>query len=161
MRVVIRVDAASHIGSGHLMRLSNVSKGCEVLSIIRQHEKVRDYYVLRYAGFDYQFLTSSADNNLANVVAGPPHVAWLGIQSSTDAQQTLLAIQRVWSHVHWVVVDHYGIDASWEHQICEVTEHVLVIDDLAERRHDCDVLLNKNLGWHRENYKNLGPKMAA
>jgi UDP-2,4-diacetamido-2,4,6-trideoxy-beta-L-altropyranose hydrolase len=46
----------------------------------------------------------------------------------------------------WIVVDHYGLDARWERSMRKGGGHILVIDDLANRSHDCDVLLDQNLG---------------
>ncbi len=48
------------------------------------------------------------------------------------------------AQVDWLVIDHYGIDAAWEHRARAYCKHILVIDDLADRRHECDVLLDQN-----------------
>jgi UDP-2,4-diacetamido-2,4,6-trideoxy-beta-L-altropyranose hydrolase len=45
----------------------------------------------------------------------------------------------------WLVVDHYALDRSWEVQLKPHCKKILVIDDLADRPHDCDVLLDQNL----------------
>jgi UDP-2,4-diacetamido-2,4,6-trideoxy-beta-L-altropyranose hydrolase len=45
----------------------------------------------------------------------------------------------------WLVVDHYGVDSRWETAARKATRRILAIDDLADRRHDCDVLLDQNL----------------
>jgi UDP-2,4-diacetamido-2,4,6-trideoxy-beta-L-altropyranose hydrolase len=44
-----------------------------------------------------------------------------------------------------LVVDHYALDARWERVLRPVVRRVFVIDDLADRPHDCDVLLDQNL----------------
>ena len=44
----------------------------------------------------------------------------------------------------WLVVDHYGLDERWEKQQRKHAEKILAIDDLADRRHDCDLLLDQN-----------------
>jgi UDP-2,4-diacetamido-2,4,6-trideoxy-beta-L-altropyranose hydrolase len=43
------------------------------------------------------------------------------------------------------VVDHYGIDHRWETELRESVGRIMVIDDLADRPHDCDLLLDQNL----------------
>src|SRR5205814_6661650 len=48
----------------------------------------------------------------------------------------------------WLVVDHYAIDWRWQQRLRASAARIMVIDDLANRRHDCDVLLDQNL--HRE-----------
>jgi UDP-2,4-diacetamido-2,4,6-trideoxy-beta-L-altropyranose hydrolase len=47
-------------------------------------------------------------------------------------------------HVDWMVVDHYGLDISWEAKVRKNGTKVLVVDDLANRRHECDLLLDQN-----------------
>ena len=46
--------------------------------------------------------------------------------------------------VDWLVVDQYSLDAAWESRMRQKAAKILVIDDLADRRHDCDVLLDQN-----------------
>jgi len=47
--------------------------------------------------------------------------------------------------VDWLVVDHYELDARWEGLASEWVERTLVIDDLANRPHVCDALLDQNI----------------
>jgi UDP-2,4-diacetamido-2,4,6-trideoxy-beta-L-altropyranose hydrolase len=47
--------------------------------------------------------------------------------------------------VDWLIVDHYGLDATWESVLRACARRIMVIDDLADRLHDCDVLLDQNL----------------
>ncbi len=42
----------------------------------------------------------------------------------------------------WLIVDHYDLDARWESRLRPVVRRLLVLDDLAERAHDCDMLLD-------------------
>ena len=84
---------------------------------------------------------------LAHVEAGgEPYVnvyaAWLGCSQRQDAQATRAAMAgRVWD---WLVVDHYALDVEWESGVRTAARRLLVIDDLAERAHDCDLLLDQN-----------------
>ena len=43
------------------------------------------------------------------------------------------------------MVDHYAIDLEWERNIRPSVCKIMVIDDLADRPHDCDLLLDQNL----------------
>lgn len=49
----------------------------------------------------------------------------------------------------WLIIDHYGLDRRYEQRIRPHFKKVMVIDDLADRAHDCDVLLDANLGPER------------
>lgn len=69
--------------------------------------------------------------------------AWLGVSQDSDARQALQALEG--RHWDWLVVDHYALDARWEAELRRTARKVLVIDDLADRNHDCDLLLDQNL----------------
>lgn len=56
------------------------------------------------------------------------------------------------------IVDHYGLDLTWERTIRPYVNKIVVIDDLANRPHDCDVLLDQNIVPHYETrYNHLVP----
>jgi UDP-2,4-diacetamido-2,4,6-trideoxy-beta-L-altropyranose hydrolase len=56
-------------------------------------------------------------------------------------------------------VDHYALDAEWETAMRVCAKQVMAIDDLADRKHDCDVLLDQNYYSDLESrYTNLVPK---
>ena len=69
-----------------------------------------------------------------------------------DALQTLSAIGH--AKVDWMVVDHYQLGGEWEGLMKSVSRHLMVIDDLADRSHDCDVLLDQTFG-RLSNYAKL------
>lgn len=67
---------------------------------------------------------------------------WLGTSQARDAEATLQALaNQTWD---WIVVDHYALNKSWERIIRGSCKKLMVIDDLADRQHDCDVLLDQN-----------------
>jgi UDP-2,4-diacetamido-2,4,6-trideoxy-beta-L-altropyranose hydrolase len=70
-----------------------------------------------------------------------------------DAQNTgqLMAQERF----DWLVVDHYALDKKWEQYLRDHCDGIMVIDDLADRPHDCDILLDQNLGRSSKDYFNL------
>lgn len=89
----------------------------------------------------------------------PAHAPWLGADWQTDAADTLRVIgQEVFDYL---VVDHYAIDRRWERLLRPHCCRLMVIDDLADRRHDCDLLLDQNLGRAREDYASLVPAGAT
>ena len=57
----------------------------------------------------------------------------------------------------WLIVDHYGIDARWERRLRPTCRGLMVIDDITDRTHDCDLLLNQNLGRVAVDYDGLIP----
>lgn len=57
------------------------------------------------------------------------------------------------------IVDHYGLDLQWEKKMRDFVKKIVVIDDLANRKHDCDVLLDQNIVPHYEKrYEHLVPR---
>ncbi len=60
-------------------------------------------------------------------------------------------------HVQLLVVDHYGLDAAFEAACRPWARHILAIDDLADRWHDCDMLLDQTLGRTVADYRELTP----
>ena len=59
-----------------------------------------------------------------------------------DADATIGAVHG--KPVDWLLVDHYGLDRTWESRMRPHARKLMVIDDLADRRHDCDLLLDQN-----------------
>ena len=85
--------------------------------------------------------------------ADPSHAKWLGTDWASDSAQTqhVLADQLV----DWLVVDHYALDRRWEQALRPHTRCIMTIDDLADRPHDCDLLLDQNLGRQAKDYVGL------
>lgn len=73
------------------------------------------------------------------------HADWLGATQAQDATQTLAVVEAMGVKPDWLIVDHYGIDQYWEKSLRPAVGRIMVIDDLADRQHDCDVLLDQNL----------------
>ena len=73
----------------------------------------------------------------------PTHAAWLGVDWQTDALQTRMALGA--RTPDWLIVDHYALDARWESNVSQRCHRLMAIDDLADRAHACNVLLDQNL----------------
>lgn len=150
MRVAFRTDASINIGTGHVMRcltLANalLERGCETLFICREHEgNLIDF--IRSNGHGVAPLSCGQISTWENA---PPHATWLGSTLNLDADSTASALASAgWTSEErpdWIVVDHYALDASWESRFHQQGAQLLVIDDLADRDHECDILLDQNL----------------
>lgn len=55
------------------------------------------------------------------------------------------------------VIDHYDLDAAYEAIVRSQTRAVMAIDDLPNRRHHCDLLLDQTHGRKAEEYRGLVP----
>ena len=78
------------------------------------------------------------------------------LDQAIDARQT--ASQT--GAVDWLIVDHYEIDHRWELAMRSTCSRLLVIDDLAKRSHDCDILLDQTYGRQAEQYGSLVGKQC-
>ena len=86
------------------------------------------------------------------------HAAWLGGDWQEDARQTHAAISG--QPPDWLIVDHYALDVHWENEMRLHSRRLMVIDDLADRSHECDLLLDQNLGREETDYASLIPTAA-
>jgi UDP-2,4-diacetamido-2,4,6-trideoxy-beta-L-altropyranose hydrolase len=88
------------------------------------------------------------------------HAAWLGTSQESDAKSSIEVLQQL--RPDWLVIDHYGIDHRWERLVRDSARRVMVIDDLADRTHDCDLLLDQNFYCDVETrYRGLVPDDCA
>lgn len=143
MRVAIRVDVSSQIGTGHFMRCLTLAdalkqRGAQIRFVSRlMPEYLRD--MLAEKGHEFRQLDSKSDKE---AVGNLPHVHWLSTSQHADAQDSIRALSG--QDRDWLVVDHYALDADWESALRSSAKNILAIDDVADRRHDCDVLLDQN-----------------
>ncbi|MDQ7075190.1 MAG: UDP-2,4-diacetamido-2,4,6-trideoxy-beta-L-altropyranose hydrolase [Gammaproteobacteria bacterium] len=159
MKVAFRVDASLEMGSGHLMRCLTLAEelrtqGADVLFVCREHLGHMAEFV-RQRGFEVFLLPRNQDVELSRDDDLPAHAPWLGCDWQVDAQQTRQQIQSL--QLEWLVVDHYALDARWESELRDCCQQIMVIDDLADRQHDCDLLLDQTLGRLAVEYANLVP----
>lgn len=91
------------------------------------------------------------------------HAHWLPVSQAVDANSSTNALRKVLheqfglQQVDVLVVDHYALNAPWELSMKEYAKKLLVIDDLADRPHQCDVLIDQNLGRSVQDYASLVP----
>lgn len=160
MRVVVRADASIQIGTGHVMRCLTLAtgladRGVQVDFICRAHDG-NLIALIEQRGFRVITLPFAfgADKASLNQLA---HAHWLGCDWQTDAQQSLGAI---FGMVDWLIVDHYALDHRWETAMRPKCARIMCIDDLADRSHDCDLLLDQSLGRCSQDYAHLVPEPA-
>lgn len=143
MNVAIRVDASSQIGTGHFMR-------CLTLADAFRQRGAEVRFASRYLPAHFREMLTERGHEFVSLPSVPiepvtddlPHSRWLGTSQLADSQATILALaDQTWD---WLVVDHYALDARWESTLRRAARRILVIDDLADRTHDCDVLLDQN-----------------
>lgn len=156
-RAFFRADACARTGGGHLMR-------CLTLADQLRQRGVRCEFVcaaippwlrrrLEDAGHDVHVIASHAPDT-ANV-PGWELVPWAAAVQDVDAAATMAAIRH--SAYGWAIVDHYRLDASWERIVAARATRLLAIDDLANRLHAADMVLDQTPGRVRADYDRVVP----
>lgn len=142
MNIAFRVDATHHIGSGHVMRcltLANeLRKHSHYVQFISRNLEGNLFEQIKKEGFGVRILPKMAEKIDDSLV----HSSWLEVSYKTDAYQTLDVLDG--EIVDMLIVDHYAIDYRWEKIVSKSVKKLFVIDDLADRKHYCNFLLDQN-----------------
>lgn len=152
LRIAIRADASARIGSGHVMRCLALAEA------------------LRRRGCSVHFVAANIIPGLAErcvaeghafVAIAPPELnaqgtdwdqtIWPANRQRQDADRTATAVGTV----DWLILDHYQLDRHWTERARGFAARILVIDDLANRTHDCDQLVDQTLGRDAADYRPL------
>lgn len=161
MSIAIRVDASRAIGTGHVRRmiaLAGALRDCGA--------QVR--FITRDLGLDVPAMLADAGSG-CSLLSAPtgepvesdvPHGHWAGVDQADDAADTLAALH---ADTDWIVVDHYGFDARWHRAVAQGAGcRIAVIDDLADRAIDADVVVDHNFaGDHRAKYADRLERRAS
>jgi UDP-2,4-diacetamido-2,4,6-trideoxy-beta-L-altropyranose hydrolase len=148
--IAIRADSSYTIGTGHVMRCLALAQALRELDM-RVEFICRDLpgsicHIVQAQGFVVHTLAADgarSGDEPSPETSGSPHEHWLPVRWQLDAEQTVQVLAPM--SVDWLVIDHYALDARWELQVGQCARHILVIDDLADRNHHCDVLLDQNV----------------
>jgi UDP-2,4-diacetamido-2,4,6-trideoxy-beta-L-altropyranose hydrolase len=142
------------MGTGHVMRCLALAQALKdnkvnVEFICRKHkgsliDKIRSN---RLNVHELEVL-EEADDKLA-------HSHWLGATQQQDADDCIEILKS--EKIDWLIVDHYALDEQWQKKLKPYYEKLMVIDDLADRKHQCDILLDQNFGRSLQDYKELVP----
>jgi UDP-2,4-diacetamido-2,4,6-trideoxy-beta-L-altropyranose hydrolase len=159
LKIAVRVDASVHIGVGHVMRCLTLAdslqrQGAEVSFICRAHkgnliQYIKDKgYIVYPLEFSDKVFSGDGSGTLA-------HMNWLGTTQNNDAKDCQSAMEALCPD--WLIVDHYALDFRWHNQFKEKYKKLMVIDDLADRKHDCDLLLDQTFGRKEKDYVGFVP----
>lgn len=127
MRAVFRFDASPALGAGHAYRCLTLARA------------------LTNLGWSCRGVTNR------EAPATVPALRDSGVLPVSEAESFRA------EPADWLVVDHYGLNADWESGCRDWAGSILAIDDLADRKHDCDILLDQTFGRRAEDYDGLVP----
>ena len=157
-KYIFRVDSSSIIGSGHVMRCLALAEALDSL------------------GNSCTFISRNLNGNINNLIKDKKfslielpnpkkdfkdnkeikHSSWLETSWEHDAEETIEILKNM--NYDTLIVDHYALWLPWEKKIKDYIKKIFVIDDLGDREHLCDHILDHNLGTGEEKYTGLIPK---
>jgi len=146
MNIVFRVDASSDIGYGHIMRCMTLAdklaeQGASIRFICRDLPAHSGDYITN-KGYTLSLLTYRQPNsNSSNKLL----LDW-----SNDIAETNGMLNNP---VDLLIIDHYEIDAKWHRKKSSLVNKVMVIDDMANRELDCDILLDQTYKREKVSYE--------
>ena len=121
----IRVDASPEIGIGHIMR-------CLTLAQELKNNFDKIIFLTRKDSGDF---TETIMKNEFEVIFIPTN-------NDSDIIKNIVTTNS--ENKNFLLIDHYDVDSNFESSLKNIFEKIFVIDDLANRKHDCDLLIDQN-----------------
>lgn len=128
--VFIRADASTRIGTGHIMRCLTFADE------------------LKIKGVNVNFICCNDTGNLIGLIKKKGYTLYdlpADVDLDLDIEICLEVLKSQPVKADWLIVDNYSLDSRFETRMRPYAEHIMVIDDMADRSHDCDLLLDQNL----------------
>lgn len=161
MNVVIRADASITIGMGHISRCLALAEEFRCIGarvhFVSRVAKGQESWQIEESGFALHRLSMCADNLEADQTCYETRLCGF---VENDAKGTLEIIKSLDDDTDYLIVDHYGLDACWERALYASVKRIVVIDDLANRPHNCNLLVDPNPNRTIKDYSNLLPSNA-
>ena len=147
-KIFIRVDSGIDIGIGHMMRCMSLAE------------------TLPKTNFEVIFISKKLNNTIYDLISKKIYKICILPENNQnrniimhDAIETQKIITSFDDPTSWLLVDHRKLDIEWEKILRKFVKKIIVIDDLADKKHDCDILIDQNLYEKmNERYENLVPK---
>lgn len=138
-----RVDVSEFIGAGHFMRCMTLAEGLKKLewSCVFISVELHQVYERLIHGRGIEYISLSKNDELLD---------W-----QIDAKETAHCLRD--QNCDLLIVDHYALDANWHRHMRPFVKQLMVIDDLANRPYDCDILLDQTIGRSDEDYSKYVP----
>ena len=130
--IFIRVDSSTKIGYGHFIR-------CMALADTLQKN------------FKINFISRSLEGNLISGIQDKGFGIFRfysnseKINEKNDAQKTISLIKKHSGSKNILIVDNYQLSKKWETDVKPFVHKLVAIDDLPNRSHNCDLLIDQNL----------------
>ena len=169
---IFRCDASFLIGNGHLIRCRSLARYLKKRSI----ESI--FFCREYDGN----LIKLIENEFQTIPLEKPKnekysftsfdSEWLEVNQKIDAKELILEIEKKQiQNISGIIVDHYSLNYVWQNYLRNNIKKnclgknfkIIVIDDLHNRKHDCDILIDQNFTSFKaiDKYKKLVPSKCV
>jgi len=165
----VRVDAGIEIGDGHFLRCLTLANSLKKKfdQIIFISNQLPKHFIEKIKRSNFKIYKINGYTQIQEKKLGEKIKEHL---INNDLVETKKIIEKYKNSTNWLIIDHYGIDYVWEKNVRTNIEKIIVIDDLANRKHRCDILIDQNFYENMEkrytklipNYckQFLGPKFT-
>lgn len=175
MLIGIRVDASLKMGTGHTYRMLTLAQqlsenGHKVFFVVRRLSGHLIDLVARYfpvVELEQPPLISRCDSGEKMSLSNHcPHASWLEVSYENEIEQTQAAVNAELikygaDKLDWLIVDNYAIEKTWQQALKPYSKRIFQVDDLADREHDVEALLDQNYYLKGElRYDGLLPSSA-
>lgn len=143
MKVCFRVDASLKIGTGHVMR-------CLTLAEEMKKRKVECFFICKNTSGNLISLIESKGYNVEIIDYKSNASEW-----EMDLNETVKILKTRPKKVDLLILDHYQLNEEWEKGVRPLINKLLVIDDFANRKHVCDILLDQTYNRTANDYTGL------
>ena len=148
----IRVDSNSKIGIGHVIRCLTLAQELKnnfdkIIFLTRKNSDDFTGTIMKN-GFKVFLIPTSKTTK--------PSKNTYELNSDSDIIKNLITTYS--ENKNFLLIDHYDIASDFELSLKNTFEKIFVIDDLANRKHNCDLLIDQN--YYRDlnhRYKKLVP----
>lgn len=151
--IMIRVDGSSHIGIGHVMRCLTLAR------CFSESGFSIDFYSINYSVNIRNKIIDSGFNVFDLPDLRIEHLSDLepinNIQQLTDVDNCKALMTGNYT---LIIIDNYRFGHIWEKEMSKLCNKLIVIDDLANRDHFCDFLIDQNIGRKKSEYIDLVEK---
>ena len=130
--IFIRVDSSTKIGYGHLIR-------CLALADTLKKS------------FKINFICTNLNGNLISQICKKKFEVFRfntksqRINVKKDAEKTISIIKKHQNKKSLLILDSYILSQEWENRVRPYVKRLIVIDDLMDRKHSCDLIIDQNL----------------
>ena len=142
-KVLFRVDSSTNLGGGHLSRCIEIAK-------LLYKRKIKVF-----------FLCKNLKGNLNEWVKSEKFKLLIIKENYKTIQEEINDIENLlkpFLSFKYLIIDNYSIEKEWENAIKKIIPKIVVIDDLANRNHNCDFIIDQNF---IENHKNRYTKFVS